>query len=147
MSIKEDKARKLFSTGTYNCAQSVLGAFSEENGLDMNVAFKVSSGFGGGIRSGNVCGAVSSAVMVIGLKCGFSEEGDLKQKGYCYSKTEEFIKEFKEQNNSVLCCDLLEAEITTSEDFKRPEVREKIKTVCPEMVASAVRIIENMRFE
>ena len=94
------------------------------------------------MRSGNVCGAVSGAVIAIGLKCGFHVEGDFKQKGYCYSKTDEFLAEFKKQNGSLLCCNLLGSDIQKPEDFKKPEVQEAIKIVCPKLVASSVRIFE-----
>jgi C_GCAxxG_C_C family probable redox protein len=67
MSVREARALKLFSDGNkYNCAQAVLGAFCEESGLDINIAFKLANGFGGGIRCGETCGAVSGAVMAIG---------------------------------------------------------------------------------
>ena len=148
MSPKEEKAIKLFSNGSsYNCAQAVVGVFSEESGLDADTAFKISNGFGGGIRGGNVCGAVSGAVMAVGLKCGFSVEGDMAQKRYCYEKTDEFIKKFTDENGSVLCRDLLGIDIRSPEDFKNPEVREKFGTVCPNMIAAAVRIVDNMEFE
>jgi len=147
MSTREEKALEYFANGnSYNCAQSVLGVFCEENGLDKNVAFKIANGFGGGVRNGDVCGAVSGAVMVIGLKCGFFVEKDFAQKGFCYRKTEEFLHEFKKENGSTICRDLLGVDIRSSEDFRKPEVRELIDTVCPRMVASAVHILEQMDF-
>ena len=65
MDIKE-KAEKLHKSG-FNCAQSVLGACGEYTGLDDNTALAVSAGFGGGVRSGEICGAISGAVMAIGM--------------------------------------------------------------------------------
>ena len=141
MSAKEEKARELFANG-YNCAQSVLGAFCEDLGMDMKTALMIANGFGGGIRCGEVCGAVTGAVMVIGLKHGFYIEKDFAQKGFCNKKTYEFIEKFKEANNSVLCRDLLGVDIRLPEDHNPPEVRELHKQICPEMVASAARILE-----
>lgn len=146
MSEKEEKARKLFASG-YNCAQAVLGAFCEGDGLAVNTALKLASGFGGGLRHGEVCGAVSGAIMAIGLKCGFFIENDLTQKAYCNQKTIEFIEAFKRNNKSILCRDLLGVEIRSPEDHNTPEARERHKTVCPELVASAVRIMENIEFK
>ena len=146
MSTKEKRATELFSNG-YNCAQAVIGEFCEEDGLDINTAFKIANGFGGGVRSGDVCGAVSGAVMAIGLKCGFFVEKDFDQKSYCYKKTDEFMKKFKDENGSTLCRDLLGADIRSPDDFAKPETRELIKTICPKMVAAAVRVVENMDFE
>jgi C_GCAxxG_C_C family probable redox protein len=146
MSIKEEKAAELFSNG-YNCAQSVLGAFCEENGLDKNTAFKLANGFGGGIRCGELCGAVTGAIMVIGLKCGFYIEKDFSQKGFCNKKSHEFIEKFKEINKSALCRDLLGVNIQSPDDFNTPEAQEAHKIICPKMIASAVQILESMSFE
>ena len=58
MSAREEKAKELFAK-SYNCAQSVLGAFYEDEGLDNKTAFRIANGFGGGLRCGEVCGAVT----------------------------------------------------------------------------------------
>lgn len=50
-----------------NCAQSVLSACGKYTGLDQNTAMSIAAGFGGGVRSGEICGAISGAVMAIGL--------------------------------------------------------------------------------
>jgi len=146
MSVKEERARELFAKG-YNCAQAVLGAFCGEDGLDKNTAFRLANGFGGGMRCGEACGAVSGAVLAIGLKCGFCAEGDFEQKGFCNKKSYEFIEKFKEARGSVLCRELLGLDIRRPEDHNNPAVQEKHKSLCPEIIAAAVRILENMEFE
>lgn len=146
MSKREEKAVELFANG-YNCAQAVLGAFCEEAGLDLNTALKLSNGFGGGVRCGEICGAVSGAVMAIGLKCGFYTEDDFRQKDYCNKKSYEFIEKFKEANGSVLCRDLLGVDIHYPDDHSTPTAQEGHKSICPKMVASAVRVLESMEFE
>lgn len=145
MSAKEEKARELFASA-YNCAQSVLGAFCKDEGLDKETALKLANGFGGGLRYGEVCGAVSGAVMVIGLKCGFFIENDLRQKGFCNNKAAEFIERFKAENGFLLCRDLLGADIRSPEDHNMPKAREAHKSICPNLITSAVRILENMEF-
>ena len=135
MNAKEKNARALFANG-YNCAQAVLGAFCEDDGLEVNAALKLASGFGGGLRCGEVCGAVSGAIMVIGLKCGFYIENDLQQKNFCYQKTYEFIETFKKEKSSILCRELLGVDIRAPEDHFTPEARARHKTVCPELVAA-----------
>jgi len=146
MNTKEEKAVGLFASG-YNCAQAVFGAFCEENGLDKNTAFKLANGFGGGIRCGDTCGAVTGAIMAIGLKCGFYVEKDFKQKGFCNKKSHEFIEKFRKINSSTLCRDLLGIDIRCPDDFNTPESQEAHKTVCPKVIADAVWILENMDFE
>ena len=143
--MREQKSLELFSKG-YNCAQAVLVPFCAENGLDKHTAFKLATGFGGGLRCGEVCGAVTGAVMAIGLKCGFCIEGDFEQKSYCNEKTIEFMGKFVEENGSVLCRDLLGTDIRTPADHTKPEAQAAHKTVCPKVIADAVRILENMKF-
>lgn len=141
---KEEKALDLFSSG-YNCAQSVFGVFCEENGLEKSTALKLANGFGGGLRCGEACGAVTGAIMAIGLKYGFYIEKDFDQKNICNDKTYEFIEEFKKENGSIICRDLLEVDIRGPADFRIPEAQELFKkTICPKLVAAAVRILEDM---
>jgi len=85
----------------YNCSQSVLYAFAEEYGLDKETASSVACGFGAGMGCCQyVCGAVSGAIMVIGLKYG----KDMKT---TYKKVRDFIRRFKETTTTVECKELL----------------------------------------
>ena len=143
MSIREDEAVKLFANG-YNCAQAVLGAFCEGSELDRNMAFKLANGFGGGVRCGELCGAALGAILAIGLKCGFYVEGDFSQKGYCNKKSHEYIENFRKENGSVICRDLLGIDVRCPSDHLTPSAVEAHKTICPKLVASAVRILEGM---
>ena len=143
---REEQAVDLFANG-YNCAQAVLGAFCEEMGLDLNTAFRLSNGLGGGVRCGELCGAVSGAVLVIGLKCGFYIEKDFKRKGYCNKKSYEFIEKFQKANGSVLCRDLLGVDIRCPDDHNALAAQEAHKSICPKIVASAVRVLESIEFE
>ena len=65
MGIGEEAVR--FHQQGCKCAQSVLSACGKYTGLDQNTALSVAAGFGGGVRSGEICGAISGAVMAIGL--------------------------------------------------------------------------------
>ena len=142
---REAKAMEFFSNG-YNCAQATLGALCEEAGLDLNTAFKLANGFGGGVRCGELCGAVSGAVMVVGLKCGFYIEKDMNQKAYCNERVYDFLERFREVNGSLLCRELLGVDVRRPDDLSSPAAREAHKTVCPKLVASAVCLLEDMEF-
>lgn len=148
MNTREVKAVDLLSKG-YNCSQAVLGAFCDDGDseLGINTALKLANGFGGGLCCGEVCGAVSGGVMVIGLKCGFYVEKDLARKTFCNMKSYEFIEKFTKEHNSPLCRDLLGIDVRTPEDHKTPEAQEARKTVCANAVAAAVRILEQMNFD
>jgi C_GCAxxG_C_C family probable redox protein len=145
MSEKVENAKRLFANG-YNCAQSVLGAFCDDYGLDKKTALKLSNGLGGGIRNGEVCGAVSGAVLAIGLKYGFYIEKDIEQKNLCNKKAIDFVNAFRKENGAILCRELLGVDIRAPEDFLTAEAKDAVKNVCSNMVASAVRILEDMDF-
>ncbi|MBP8605910.1 MAG: C_GCAxxG_C_C family protein [Phycisphaerae bacterium] len=101
------KAVQLFGAGL-NCAQAVLAAFAEELGMDTPTALKVASGFGGGIgRTGQVCGALTGAVMVLGLKYGCGQAMDKTAKYELYRKVQKLTEEFKLRTGSLYCRDLL----------------------------------------
>ena len=108
----EDKARlagEYFMQG-YNCSQAVVAAWAEDMGLDMHTAMRISCGFGGGIgRLREVCGSVSGAVMVLGLKHGYADGRDQQAKGEMYKLIQAFVSRFKEENgfDSIVCRELL----------------------------------------
>lgn len=89
---KDDDALATFKS-RFNCSQSVLYAFCDELGFDRQTALRIAAGFGGGIgRSGETCGAVTGAIMVIGLKKGMSLPDPLKSNDITYELSAEFLK-------------------------------------------------------
>ena len=146
MSARAEKAADTFARG-YNCAQAVLSAFCEDDGLDVSIAFKLANGLGGGLRCGEVCGAVSGAILALGLKCGFYIENDLDQKNFCNAKTYEYIEKFSEGRGSILCRDLLGVDVRVPEDHRKPETRQAHQAVCSDVIKEAVKVLESMSFE
>lgn len=107
MSERSEKAVELFKSG-YNCSQAVFAAYADLFGFDEDTALKVSAGLGGGVgRSREVCGTVSAAAMLIGMKYGATDGDDTEGKKLCYYKVQEFIAEFKKVNPSIVCRELL----------------------------------------
>jgi C_GCAxxG_C_C family probable redox protein len=77
---RADKAVALFREG-YSCSQAVLAVFAQDFSLDRDTANRISQGFGGGIaHSDGICGAVSGAIMVIGLRYGRTRADDIVAK-------------------------------------------------------------------
>lgn len=145
MSTKSEIAAELFDSG-FNCSQSVLAVFCEQYGLDKETALKMSCGFGGGMRSGEVCGAVSGAVLVIGLKYGQFEADDKASKDACYSKTVEFLDAFRAKNKSVVCRQILGCDISTKEGYAQAQSGNMFKTTCVDMIKSSVEILEELGY-
>ena len=77
MNTKSEKAVDLFVNKGFLCSQAVLESHSDEYGIDTVIARKIAGPFGGGMgHCDEVCGAVSGALMLIGLKYGQFKEGD-----------------------------------------------------------------------
>ena len=101
------KAAELF-LGGYNCAQSVLVAFSDLTGLDVDFSAKFSSSFGGGMgRMREVCGAVSGMLMVAGLLYGYDTPGDDTIKKDHYARVQYLAGRFREEVGSIVCREIL----------------------------------------
>ena len=127
---------ELFENG-YMCSQAVFAAFSPNLGLDKELALKIGACFGSGMRKGEVCGACTGALMVLGLKYGESKE---KSNEAC----ERFLDEFKSENGSYICNDLLGCDISTQEGVKYAVENNLFKEFCPLMVESASKIVKGI---
>jgi len=138
---KSTKAAEFFNSG-YNCAQAVFAAYCEKFGIDKKEAFKIASGFGGGMgRLQEVCGAVTGAFMVLSLKYGSIKENDIISKEQLYSKIREFDKRFKERNKTINCKELLGVDLINGDKVKNAI---RVKAVCPALVKDAAEILEEL---
>jgi C_GCAxxG_C_C family probable redox protein len=100
---KSDDALASFKSG-FTCSSAVFSTFSQEMGLDPDTAKKCSCGFGAGIsKTGNICGAVSGAILVIGLKYGKTKQGDDAATEKTRALVREFMQEFTQRHGSVNC--------------------------------------------
>lgn len=107
----------------YNCCQSVLVPFGEENGLDHEELCRLTVHFGGGMRRGAVCGAVTGGLMALGLS-GTGEETAL-----------EFQRRFEERAGGMDCSELLRL---------AEERGEERKHACDALVDLAVGLVEEL---
>ncbi len=142
---KTEIASELFQNG-FNCAQSVFATFSEDYGLDRELALKIADPLGGGIRCGGTCGAVTGAALVIGLVKGHASAEDTDAKMRCSKEISEFTSRFKEYNGALACRDILGVDISEDEGRKYAQDHNLFHTVCVDMVKSAVEILEDMGY-
>ena len=146
MKSKRDKAIEYFSQKMH-CSQAVLAAFSEECGISEELAFKLGSCFGSGMRKGEVCGACTGAFMVLGLLYGQSHIGDQDERQRSNRINDLLMERFKKANRSYICNDLLGYDVSTSEGAQRAREEGLFTDFCPRMVASAVDILEEIIIE
>lgn len=141
---KSDVALASFNQGI-TCSSAVFSAFSEELGLDDKTAKKIGCGFGAGIsRTGNICGAVSGAIMVIGLKYGKAEQGDDGATEKTRALIRRFIQEFIKKNGSVNCTELLGFNLNNQDEYEAAGREKLFRTKCPELVRDAAVILEKI---
>ena len=125
-----DRADRYFQEG-YNCAQAVLRAVAESSGLECAQCVPgVALAMGGGVgHAGYTCGAVTGAVMALGLAVDRFGEGSLRsRKEEAYRLGGEFVADFTGEFGSPECCVLLGFSPSApgaAERFQREQVKQK----------------------
>ncbi len=141
---KSKEATKIFDRG-FNCAQSVLYTYGKEFFKEDSLALKLASGFGAGISyRGEMCGAVSGALMAIGLHCGYSDVSEADAKELSNKIIKEFLKEFEKQNKSVYCKQLLKTDISKAEGLEYARENGLFETICPKLIESSSNLLESL---
>ena len=128
----------------FNCSQGVFTTYAIEHGINEKLALKLATNFGGGARKGEMCGAVSGALMVLGLLYGHSESEDPDTKARAYAMSEEYMNRFIKKNGSVVCRDLLGYDLSKPEEKAVILEKNLFRTVCPNMIRSAVELLDEM---
>jgi C_GCAxxG_C_C family probable redox protein len=129
----------------FSCAQAVFSTYGPQYGLDRELALKVAGAFGGGMgHMGHVCGAVTGAFMVIGLKYGKTRPEDNEIRDKAYSLVQEFTRRFESRNGSIICRELLGCDISTPVALEMAREKGLFETLCPRLVQNAAEIIEEI---
>ena len=135
---KSKHAVMLHDTG-YSCSQAVLGIFAKEFDLSHQMAMKLGTAFGGGMAgSGETCGAITGALMVIGLKYGRALPGDTTAKEKAYEITKELFQSFECKYKSLLCRNL------KLEDRSTPAKKRISHENCNNYIRDTVIILEEL---
>jgi C_GCAxxG_C_C family probable redox protein len=132
-------ARARFDRG-FSCSQSVFSAFAPQFGIDEELALKIASPFGGGVaRQGEVCGAVTGALMVVALKHGTVTP---ERKDEIYKVSQEFIRRFEEKHGSIVCRKLTGYDLRNPEEFQQAREAKVFEKNCPGLVEDAAEIVK-----
>jgi C_GCAxxG_C_C family probable redox protein len=141
---KADEAVALFKQG-FNCSQAVLAVFGPDYGLDQGTATRVAQGFGAGVaRTDDICGAVSGAIMVIGLRYGGAWADDSAAREKTYTAVEEFIRDFTQRNNAVAYTALLGYNLSDPHQYAEAKELKVFPARCPGFVREAVELVEKV---
>ncbi|NNF45694.1 MAG: C_GCAxxG_C_C family protein [Desulfofustis sp.] len=128
----------------YGCSQAILTHFCEQFDMDQLTALKISSAFPAGMQMAGICGAVTGAYMVLGLKFAHQESSESAGRKRVYEAVAEFTQRFRECHNTLDCKELLGCNIMTAEGKATADQENLFKTVCPTFVEDATRILQEM---
>ena len=122
---KQEKVYQLRNDHTvhYNCAQSILIPFAEECGISEETANRMGTNFGGGMRVGAACGAITGSLMALG-GMGLGE-----------AEARELIRRFREKHGCINCVDLLRQAHERGEDRK---------THCDRLIGECLATVEEL---
>lgn len=120
-----------------NCAQSLLATFNDILDITEEQALAMGAGLGGGVRSGNICGAVNAPVMILG--CAFPEAA--RDKTCAAYLAKEFQRRFTERFQFLNCRELL-----SHKDLQPTELAQSLAAGdhCGLLIATAAEILCEM---
>lgn len=142
---RKELAMDYFLQG-YNCTQSIVMAFSDLFGeeMDLEQVVKMSSSFGGGMgRLREVCGSVSGMFLVAGYLYGYSGPETGQVKADHYARIQKLAHTFEEKNGSIVCRELLG--LSVKEQSPIPEERTEEyykKRPCKELIGMSAEILD-----
>jgi C_GCAxxG_C_C family probable redox protein len=141
---RADDAVAAFRDG-FSCSQATCLAFAEDFGIDRETALKLSCAFGGGMaHTGNTCGAVTGALIVIGMKYGRTKADDIAAKEKTYDVTKAFMKEFLRRNHSLDCTTLIGHDLSDPIEFAVAKEKDLFRIKCDKYVQDAADILEEL---
>jgi C_GCAxxG_C_C family probable redox protein len=106
-------AQESFAAGLY-CAESVVLSLARAQGLESDLLPRVATAFCGGMsRTCGTCGALTGAMMGIGLALGRSRPGESVQPAY--EATQRLVAEFEQEFGARDCHVLLGCDLGTPE--------------------------------
>lgn len=137
--MNPDRATQYLSDG-YSCSEAVLLAVSEEYGVENEIIPRIASRFGGGMGlTGSVCGAVSGAVMAMGLI--LEPVSDRQEFHKSMLPVQEFRRRFEAEMETIICRELTGVDLTQPEAFEEYINSDLPQKVCSPAVETAYRLV------
>jgi len=128
----------------YNCCQSVFSSLAQRYGVEDAQAIRLATGFGAGMARGGICGAVSGAVMLLGLAGGGGGHENQALKMATFARVKDFYGRFSERHGSVICRDLLGLDPSTPQGRTAARDEGLFSTVCTRLIVDAVSLVQQI---
>ncbi|MFZ4462987.1 MAG: C-GCAxxG-C-C family protein [Bacteroidales bacterium] len=136
------EALELFKSG-FHCSQAVLAPFREDFGLAQETLLKIASPFGGGLGGyGRTCGAISGAMLVIGLKYGTDNTTDSEAIKLCKDKTRELIEAFERTHGTSICNELVGFDRSNMQGAELMSMIPFFHNTCPKFLETVITFLE-----
>jgi len=148
--MSKDTAIKNFQEKKASCSQAIFAAYGEQFGLgkvDYDTCMSIAYAFCGGIaNTGNICGALSGALMAIGLKHGgdaMNEDATMEESMNVIKIGRKLLDEFKSLNGSIMCRELIKHDLLTDEDLMQAMEKGCFDN-CPKFVEDVTMILDKL---
>jgi len=129
------------------CAESVLLAIAESQGIQSDLIPRIATGFCSGIsRTGGMCGAVSGAIMGINLAAGRNSPAESLE--LSYTLTQKLISRFERQYGSINCRQLMGCDLVTEAGqryFMENNLMEQCLKYAEDATSMAISLIAEYR--
>jgi len=131
-----EKVLELFKK--YNCAQAVFAACGPCEGFTEEMCLVAAGPFGGGMgRMGETCGAVTGALLTLGVRYGQEmATNPAEAREPLYTRVNDFAEAFKARHGSLICREL--------KDPKQPK-EQALKNACRNLLVSAVELLKEQQ--
>jgi C_GCAxxG_C_C family probable redox protein len=124
-----------FAEEGFLCSEAVLLALSKTMGVENNIIPRIATGFGGGIgRHGEICGALSGAIMGLGLHYGRDHPSETAEGQPPYEYSHTMVNLFIAQFGHIRCKDILGIDISCEEGVKQYQQDKLWKTKCRDII-------------
>ena len=140
---RQEKALKYFMDG-FHCSQAVFASCADRCGITEEQALKIGACFGSGMRKGEVCGACSGALMVLGSLYGQHDLSDTDSRQTANEVNDRMVRGFEKTCGSYLCREILGYDISTPEGRESARKKNLFRERCPQLVANAVAVLEEI---
>ena len=133
-----ERSRELFDTGFY-CAESVLRAVAEMRDVDSDLIPRIATGLCSGLaRTGGLCGALSGAILALGLVMGRDAADESIE--LVYRSVRRVITQFDDAYGATTCGGLTGCDLATDEGQRRfRETGQHVR--CADYVGGATRLV------
>jgi C_GCAxxG_C_C family probable redox protein len=136
---------ELFSQN-YNCAQSVYAACATGVGMSEAQRLALGAPFGGGVaRQGEICGALTGALLALGEAEGGTMAADpVAGRNALYARAKQLIEAFREAHGAILCRELTGCSLDTEAGQRSFKERGLHQNLCTKLVAFAAEQVGKM---